>query len=357
MRKTALIALMTLLTACASPALAGGRDGVRHDLRNAALDYQARLAASNEPAPAAGLGVAPVIIILAPGFDYATHGAVVGVVGGTDLKSRRGHSETGSLTFRAIKPLTPVVSLGFFYQIAYGDYSGGLMVPAHDLPNGFSFDGWSDVHIVSNVVGLTADFNIGSFGKIETAFLAAFETFGGWETMTTPSPVHPLDTRSADSFQDRVGSLTAFWSKDIEAGGVTLTPYLGWRSVNVVLINQTDWNSPDGTVFDDTSSWAHLGAAGLKANWHFGPWSLSGRLGVNHRFSKSDIPGYASRAMASGGVTHLGWQVGWDRTVASWGLGLGYVIPGTCVIDLAYNGQAGEDTSAHTLGLGLIFPF
>jgi hypothetical protein len=352
MRKTALLAVCALLI-IAAPAAADGPAQIGRDLRGAVMDYQARILASGDQAPSAGVGAAPVVIILAPGFDYAGHGAIDGIVGNTRLKSRSGHSEAVSLTFRAIKPLTEVLSLGFFYQIAYGQYSGGLMVPVEGPP-GFSFDGWSSVNVVSNVVGLTADFKLGSFGTLETAFLAAFENFGGSETSTTPNPFHPIDTRSASSFQDRVASITGFWSKDVEAGGVTLTPYLGWRSVRVQLINQTAWQG-DGFL-PKSASWAHFGAAGLKGVWHFGQWSVSGRLGVNHRFSKSDIPGWASRAMAPG-VTHLGWQVAWDKTVASWGLGVGYVMPGTCIIDIGYNGLAGKDTNAQALSVGLIFPF
>jgi hypothetical protein len=292
-----------------------------------------------------------MIIIVAPGFDYYDHGAISGIVGDTALKSRSGHGEAGSLTFRAIKPFSDLFSFGFFYQIAYGSYSGGLMVPATGGPPGFSFDGWSDVHVVANVVGLTADFNFGTYGKLETAVLGAFESFGGSETMLSPGGLH---TFSADSFQDRIFSLTGFYSKDFDLGGVTLTPYLGWRSVHVVLINQTDYEHD--TLLPNSSSWSHFGATGLKATWHFGPWGLTGRLGVNHRFSKGDVPGWASRAMAPG-VTHLGWQVAWDRTVPSWGLGVSYVIPGSCIIDVGYNGLAGPDTQAHSLALGLIFPF
>ena len=87
-----------------------------------------------------------------------------------------------------------------------------------------------------------------------------------------------------------------------------------------------------------------------------GLWSVYGRLGVSHRFTKSDIPGFASRAMAPS-VTHLGWMAVWDRTVATWGLGFGRVIPGAMVIDVSYNGYAGADTNGHVLTLGLIFPF
>ena len=79
-------------------------------------------------------------------------------------------------------------------------------------------------------------------------------------------------------------------------------------------------------------------------------------MGVNHRFSRSDIPGFASRAVAPS-VTHLGWMVSWDKTVGDWGLGLSYVIPGTMIIDVGYNGFAGADVNGHMSSLGLIFQF
>ena len=345
---------LTLALASASAALAAGREDAYRSVRQAAMDSRAKALYEGSETPAAGEGPgAPLVIIIVPAFDFAAHGAIEGTVGDVRLKSRKGRSEAASLTFMAQKPLG-AATLGFFYQLAYGSYSGGLMVPASGGPPGFSFDGWSDVRVVSNVAGITADFQLGALGKLETAFLGAFESYGGMETMTTPNPAHPLDSRRADSFQDRVASITGFWSKDFQAGPAALTPYVGWRSVKVTLINQTDW--PNGGFLPDSSSWAHLGAAGVKGVWHLGRLSVTGRLGVNHRFSKSDIPGWASRAMAPG-VTHLGWQVGWDKTVASWGLGVGWVIPGTMILDFGYNGQAGGDTSAHTLSAGLIFPF
>jgi hypothetical protein len=351
--------ILGLCLALAVPASALDRQETKYQaVQRAASDYQlayARNQLNGESAPSAGFGTGPLVVVMVPEYHFVDHGALVGNVGdNTFLQSRSGSSHTASFTFTATKPLTDVISLGFFYQYVYGSYSSGLTVPV-DIPGVADFDGTSKVHVNAHVVGVLANFNLGNFGRLETSLLQAFDTYGGSETVITNGTP---DTRSADGFSDRVSSLMAWWIKDIPINEtLTLSPYLSWRTVYVVLVGQNDWQSTvPGTKLGNSHAWAHLASGGLKATWTSGLWTVTGRLGANYRVSKADVPGFSSRAVAPG-VAHLGWHTSWDRTIATAALGVGYVIPESCILDLSYNGFLGADTNAHSLSFAAIFPF
>ncbi|MDR1050693.1 MAG: autotransporter outer membrane beta-barrel domain-containing protein [Deltaproteobacteria bacterium] len=351
MKKLFLCLLVFALTQSFASADASDRDEAARTFRSKAMDYQAGLALRppvSKDAPSAGFGAGPLVLVMVPEFHYTSTQATKGTIDGHRFKMDSGHSETGSFLVTGTKPLTDVFSLGFFYQYAMGTYKGGLMVA--DLP---VLSGASDVRVNSHVIGILGNFNFAQYGRLETSLLQVFEDFSGNETVVSPGGP---DTQSQNDFKDRATSLMAWYMLDFQASpSVTLTPYLGWRSIYVVLKNQTDWaNNPDDRV--DSHAWTHLGTAGLKATWHAGLLSLNARLGVNRRISKNDVPGFTSRATAPG-VAHLGWNNSWDRNLVSWGAGLGYVVPEIFVFEIGYNGFAGSDTSAHTFNLAAIFPF
>jgi hypothetical protein len=353
MKKTLVFVFCLLWGSLGTLALAAERSDMGRSLQRMALTAASEKFLELEKgrqAPSAGFGAGPLVIVVVPEFHYSHHGAILGNVGnGVVLKSRSGHSQTGSVVFTATKPLTDLFSLGFFYQYAYGSYSGGLMTP--DLPN---LDGHSEVNVNAHVVGLLGNFNLGSYGRLETSVLQAFDSYSGQGTMLNNGV--PALTRSYTGTSDRVTSLMAFYVNDIPVSeSLTLSPYLGWRTVYVVLANQIDWQDPIAHL-PNSDAWAHLLSGGLKATYSAGPWTLYGRLGTNYRVSRSDIPGFSSRAV-SPGIAHLGWMTSWARTIGTWGIGFSYTIPEVGILDVGYNGFAGQDVGVHSLSVTAIFPF
>ncbi|MDR1297658.1 MAG: hypothetical protein LBO05_09885 [Deltaproteobacteria bacterium] len=372
MKKVFTLTVLSLFALClvlaglsSSASAAGDRSDLSRRIRSMSLDYQAREAlrsldglpqapgAGLDQAPNAGWGAGPLAVVIVPEFHYTRTAASDGDVGGgTTLYTRSGHSETGSFLFTATKPITDMFSLGFFYQFALGKYTGGMMVPDE---GGLASE--SDVHVTAHVLGVLGNFNLGSYGRLETSVLEAFDSYGGSETQIVPA-LGIVDSRAQDAFSDRVLSLMAFYVNDFKVGeNFTLSPYLGWRSVYVVIVGQTDWSSQArGDLLPNHDAWAHLATGGLKGTWSLGRLNVTARLGANYRVSKDDIPGFASRAVAPG-VAHLGWNNNWNRAIGTWGLGFSYVFPEICVLDVGYNGFAGADTSAHNIAAALVFPF
>jgi hypothetical protein len=346
MKKALTISLALMFMAISSLALAGPGDGRDGQFRKIAAEAMARRALNT--APAAGDGGSAWTIALIPEFHYTHHGGYKTRLGGTDLKSDGGTGKTVSFVLTGTRPLTDYFTIGFIYQYAYSDYRGGLLTP--DLP---IMGGRSDINATSHMIGLLANFDFKEYGRLETSIAEAWDIYNGSETMSVNGAE---EKRSVHSFDDRVFSFLTWYSLDFSLSqNWKLSPYLGWRSVHVVLNGQNDWGGPAGSTSDD-SAWAHLASLGLKASYQSGLWGFYGRAGVNHRVSRDDIPGLSSRAVAPG-VTHLAFMTSFDRTIGTWGLGLNYVIPGKVVFDLGYNGFAGSDINGHTVTLAAVFPF
>ncbi|MDR2301155.1 MAG: hypothetical protein LBF38_03835, partial [Deltaproteobacteria bacterium] len=296
-----------------------------------------------ESAPSTGNGGPPaVIFVISPEFYHGSFGNLSTTLDNLPLSQAGGTTKGFGVTFMATKPFTEVFSLTFIYQWAYNEYSGGNLHPTARVALGER--GWTNQHAMSNMAGLIGTINLGRYGTFQPSILQGWDVYHGREyvrhadgTVTSSAP------RLSD---DRATSLMLWYNIDIPiSDSFTLTPYVGWRSVFVVLNNSGETDT----------AWAHLVSAGLSAKYSTGPLSVIVRAGVNHRVSKADVPGLSTRAVAPG-VTHMGWMTSWDRTVATYGLALDYNF-GPGVLEISYDGFAGRDAAYHKGALVLIFPF
>jgi hypothetical protein len=324
------------------------KDGARElkALRNFSLETNALKAHS----PNAGEnGPGQVTVLLIPEFHQSSHDELHTVMDGVPLKSAKGRSTVGTLTFLATKPIVDWFSLSFIYQYGYADYTGGLLVMDEE-----GWDGESHIEVEAHLAGFLGDFKFKQAGNFQVSLLEVWDLYKGHETAITPWGTS--ETRRVDAFDDRVFSFLVWWDKDFAINEKwTMDPYLGWRSVKVYLMDMNDWSGPSGQLMDG-NSWTHLIAGGIKFKYASGLFGFYSRVGFNYRTTKDDVVGYTSRAVAPG-VTNLGFMTSWDRTVGSFGLGVNYVMPGSMILDFGYNGAAGKDTLYHTLSLSFIFPF
>jgi hypothetical protein len=317
------------------PALmAAGPD--RQNLEALSLDQKSL---TFDSAPPAGDGPPSVIFIISPEFYYGKIGNLRTVLNNFDLSQEGGDSKGFGLTFMATKPFTPSFSLTFIYQWAYNEYEGGNLFPTG------AGRGWTSQHALSTMAGLIADIDFGRYGHIQPSLLQGWDAYHGDEYFQVPGD--PVEANSVNLADDRATSLMIWYTNDFAVSdSLVLTPYVGWRSIWVVMNNTREV---------DAHAWAHLASAGLSLKYNAGALSLIARAGVNHRVSRDDIPGLSTRAVAPG-VTHMGWMTSWDRTIATYGLALDYNF-GPGVLEIAYDGFAGSDTTYHKGAVVLIFPF
>ncbi|MDR2460966.1 MAG: autotransporter outer membrane beta-barrel domain-containing protein [Deltaproteobacteria bacterium] len=352
MKKSLVLALGLVLLFLCSPLAAKDRDNQLESFSKLYWNYQSNKAMGAAPAAGDG-GVSGVTFVIIPEFHYAHHGELHSVISDSALKSQGGKSTTGALTFIATKSFNDWFSLSFLYQFSYTDYDGGLMVP--DLAM-FSLDSHSEIIQSSHLVGVYANFMTDA-GKFEISVMEAWDIFSGTETsiinQELGAPI--IDRRKVDSFDDRVFSLILWWDKEFGTGSFIVDPYLGWRTVHVVLRDMNNWAEAPGTLRSDSSS-THLVSGGIKLKYLSGLFTGYIRGGVNYRLTSDAIPGFSTRAVAPN-VVNVGYMTSWDRTVFSWGLGFSYVVPEYLIFDLGYNGGAGSDTDFHSASLSLIFPF
>jgi hypothetical protein len=344
-----LFCIFSLLTlALSADPLIAQTDKPKGDTMRALASTYSAFASLDPSAPSAGDPPSrQVSVTFIPEFHYSSHGNLQSVIGGTALKSEGGHSSVLSFTFMATKPLTDWFKLSFMYQYGYSEYDGGLLVP--DIAG---FGGTSQIEVDAHLVGFIGDFSFKTAGNFQVSLMEVWDIYRGQETMIFPGGA--TETRSVNSFDDRVFSFLTWWDKPFAIGeSWNIDPYVGWRSVKVDLMDMNDW--ANGGLYD-SSSWTHLVAGGVKFIYNGDLWSFNTRVGVHHRINKDDIPGYTSRAVAPGAV-NLGFMTSWDRTVLSYGIGMVKVFPEVCVIALGYNGALGNDTNFHTFSFVLDFPF
>jgi hypothetical protein len=341
-----MVSVMAFVTAGTASAEQGGFERERA-FRNLMLE-SGKLALHP---PSSGAGPPEWTFAVIPEFDYVSHSDVAGVIDGVRLKRASGDSRTWAVTFVAGKRITDRFKLSFLYKYSYTSYRAGLVVP--DMP---TISGTADINLSSHLAGLVGNYASDCLGKFEVSLMEAWDLYDGKETfVVNAGGTTRVDERSADAFDDRVFSFIVWWDKDFPVSEtVTLDPYLGWRTVQVVLNDMNDFTAPG--AYKNDSSTTHLASGGLKVKFDAGPLKLSVRAGVNRKITKNPIPGFASRAVAPG-VINLGYMTCWDRTVATWGLGVGYVIPGKVAIDIAYNGAAGPETKLHTVTGAFVFMF
>jgi hypothetical protein len=334
----ALILALGCLVWLTSAALAAGPDRL-----NEATTLLDREAMRFETAPQAGDGGPPsFILVVAPEFYYGSYSSLETTLAGTHLSSEGGDNTGVGLTFQLTKPFNEIFSLSLIYQWSRSEVEGGSLFPTALAP----LYGWTKQHSVSHMAGLIGTINLGRYGKLEPSLLFGFDNFGGTESVINRATGDREDSQTALA-KDMATSLMVFYSIDLPVtDSLVLTPYLGWRSVFVTLDYRTQ---------ADDSGWAHLLSGGLSAKWSTGPITLIARAGFNHRVSKNDVPGLSTRAVAPG-VTHVGWNTSFDRTVATYGLALDWAF-GPGVLELSYDGMAGADTTYHKGALVLIFPF
>ncbi|UQZ90652.1 hypothetical protein C4J81_16145 [Deltaproteobacteria bacterium Smac51] len=346
MIRSILIALFIL--AFSTGAQAGGpseRDRVFSDLY-----FKSQLKPQAVSAGEDGHG-AGITFVIMPEFHSSSHSDMKTKLGGTKLKTSDGDSKTGSLMFTVSKELTDTFSLGFLYQIAYMDYSGGLLTP--DLAG---FSGQTELDSLSHLVGFFSIVNLKEYGTLNLSLLQDFDSYDGHETFVSP---YGTDTRTLSDFKTRVTSLMAWYERRCNLSEAwSVTPYLGWRSVYAVVSDQNNFGVAAGMPGDkvDAHAWAHLISGGLSFDYQNGPWGVHLRAGVNHRTSHDDVPGLASRAMAPG-MVHIGYNIFMDRTLATYNLGLNYVFSPNAIMALGYDGAAGSDSTMHKASLALVFPF
>ncbi|MDR1606820.1 MAG: autotransporter outer membrane beta-barrel domain-containing protein [Deltaproteobacteria bacterium] len=297
--------------------------------------------------PSAGEGQ-PVTVVLVPAYLHSHHNNLTTTLDGTPLKSRSGDARLGSLILTATKPINDRFSFGWIYQYTFGKYKGGLLVP--NLP---AMDGHSEVDLSSHMTGLFTDIYLGQAGALNLSLFVAWDSFSGQETMIFPNGGQ--ETRSIHRRDTRLGSLTAWWTKQFALNDSwDLTPFLGWRTIRACLRGQADWTAPAGTT-TTMNSWAHLVSGGFTLNYK-GPVNLKLWSGYNQRTKKDNIPGFGSRAIAPG-IANLGWMINWNQRVWTYGLGLSRAVSSGLILDLSYNGFKGEDTISHAANLALIWLF
>ncbi|MDR1039842.1 MAG: autotransporter outer membrane beta-barrel domain-containing protein [Deltaproteobacteria bacterium] len=316
-------------------------------------DLMLKSQASALHAPSGGDGGLGVDFSIIPEWDYVHHDDLTGTIDGTDLKMDAGTSRSYCLIFIAGKQLTDWFKLSFLYKYGYTDYKAGLLVPDMDM-----FSGRSDVHLASHLVGFIGNFTNQTLGNFEVSVMEAWDIYAGNETMYIDDGEGNVieDKRSVGSFDDRVFSFIAWWDKDFSlSDSWKIDPYVGWRTVQVVLNDMNDFAGAPGTFASD-SSVVNLVSYGLKFKYNSGLWGFSVRGGVNHRLEKDPVPGFASRAVAPN-ATNLGFMSTWDRTVGTWGLGFSYVLPETMVIAVNYDGAAGPSAIMHTATAAFVFLF
>jgi hypothetical protein len=339
LRMRNIILTILCLAAFAPAAMAIGPVGEDADRTALSLRQDAlRLDAS----PPAGDGPPSFVISFIPEFYYGDIGALTSdtVATGVTLSQSDGESTGFGITFLAQKIFSPAFTLSFIYQYAYTDYSGGNLFPTN--APGYST---TAQHAYSNMAGLIATINLGAFGVIEPSLLQAWDAYHGVEQVYDPAG-NLLSSSPPSVADDRATSLMAWYTRPFKlSDSLTLTPYLGWRSVFVV-INQNDQTN---------NAWAHLASGGLSLKYDSGPISLILRGGFNHRVSKSDIPGLSSRAVAPG-VTHFGYHTSFARTIGTYGVAFDYAF-GPGLIEISYDGFAGEDVTYHKGAAVLVFFF
>jgi hypothetical protein len=343
-----------LALSAAEAALAGGGGDYQREraFRDIMLDYQASALAP----PSGGDSGGGVSFALIPEWDYVHNKAVSGVSEGSEIKMGEGTSKSWALTFIAGRQFTDWLKVSFLYKYSYTAYNGGMVVGDVD-----SLVGTSDITLASHLMGFIGNFTSKTAGNFEVSIMEAWDIYSGDETLTVvdtnTGEVIDQDTRSADSFDDRVFSFIVWWDKDFDiADGWKIDPYLGWRTVQVVLNDMNDFQQGDPTVHRNDSSTVHLASGGLKFKYGSGPLELSFSAGVNHRVTKDPVPGFASRANAPNNI-NLGVMSCWDRTVGAWGLGFSYVLPQNVVIGVSYFGAAGSNTIMHSATGALVFLF
>ncbi|MDR1656369.1 MAG: hypothetical protein LBT47_02280 [Deltaproteobacteria bacterium] len=292
-------------------------------------------------APSAG-EMPGLIISIIPEFYYGRSEARTTTLSGVPLSAGSGTNKGFGITFLATKPLSELFTLSFIYQWAYSDYNGGELFPTALAPLYLK----ADQRAYSNMAGLIGTFNLGTYGRLETSFLQGWDSYDGSLLLYNQDGTL-LATTPPDIDDDRASSLMAWYTLDVPVtDSLALTPYLGWRSVYVVLNNNGQ---------SVNHAWAHLLSGGLSLKYSNGPLALIFRGGFNHRVSSDDIPGLSSRAVAPG-VTHFGWNTSFSRTVGTFGLAVDYAF-GPGLLELSYDAMVGSDAAHHKGAAVLVFFF
>jgi hypothetical protein len=346
-----LVFLLTMIgfMAAASPAAAGGLDNYAESFEHKYdLLRQANFRSLTESAPAAGEAGRPFTLVMVPAYHQNHHQDLQTTIDGTRLKSRSGTSRLGSFILTYTNPVNEYLSFGWIYQYTFGKYKGGLLVPNDPI-----FDGHSDLKLSSHMTGILGDIFLGQAGHISWNFLVAWDSFSGNETMITPAG---RETRQVDRRDTRLGSVTVWWERPFNLNEeLSLSPYAGWRTVRACLRGMAVWTEPVGTT-STQNAWSHIVSGGLTMNYKPGPVSLKLWSGVNHKITKGNTPGFASRAI-SPGVATLGWMNNWNRTVWTFGFGLSRPISDGFILNVSYDGHRGPDTLSQAGSLAAVWIF
>ncbi|MCC8108073.1 MAG: autotransporter outer membrane beta-barrel domain-containing protein [Planctomycetes bacterium] len=290
------------------------------------------------------------VLVIMPQYHHSRNDQANFKVGGDNLQMSKGHANGVSTTVIYNRRFTDLLSVAFMYEYAFMNVTGGM-----PMGRGADEGGFEDARWHSNVFGILPEFNFGKFGRLQVSYIAGFDRASGHERVVATNGA--VERRSIDSSGTNVTSLMAWYEKDFDLGcsNWKLTPYAGWRSLYVVVKDANVW--PAGAdVRSDSNLWAHLVSGGMKLSYQNGPLGFSLRGGINHRTTRDDLPGYASRAVAPG-VVHFSHRANMDRTIGSVGAAVSYAINERAIVGVGYDGTFGKDTSAHTATLSLICPF
>lgn len=333
----------------ASAVFAAGPESGQRELQLQQAELEHKLNQIQDPGQGAPAKPSRTGVLIVPQY-YHTHNSAMTTnladgLGGR-LKMGSGNADGGGFVFLATKEVNETLALSFFYQFIAMKYTGGALQP-NSIP-GLRITEKNEV--ISNGVGLFADLNLKSFGRLQASVIQGFDDYSGTQRIHMNGV--QVGTNSMDNFSDRITSLMLWYERDAPLNANwTLTPYAGWRSVYAHLDNPLGEAEPRS---DNT--WVHLMSGGLKLGYRNGLFGFGLHGGVNYRISEDDIPGFGIR-MPAPNTDQPGYNVHLDRTVGSFGVNVSYAFPGYCALFAGGDTAIGGNTDAQVARIGIAIPF
>ncbi|MDR1395550.1 MAG: autotransporter outer membrane beta-barrel domain-containing protein [Deltaproteobacteria bacterium] len=346
MKKLMMLALCMAILGWAMPSMAFEtremRDRRFQDLSMKATQLKYSQNQNQNQAPAAGEG-SPMVVALVPEFSYSHHKAFRD--NGAFIDS--GDSKLGSMALVLTKPLSDQWSVYFLYQYSYSEYDGSQFTDFGEVQatsGELVARKVRNANAYSQFIGLGAKFSHPTAGNFDFNVVEAWNVYRSTTDIT--DVFGNVERGGQADYDDRLTSLILYWDKDFAINDSwSIDPYLGWRSVWAVV-----------HAADTARLWLHLATGGIKVKYKSGNLGFYFRGGANYRASKDDIPDLATRAVAPG-VLHHGWFASYDRTVATWGVGVNYAFSNGLFLDFSYNGMSGKVNQVHSGTAVIVLPF
>lgn len=254
----------------------------------------------------------------------------------------RGHANGSAYSLVYNRQVNDYFKVGIMYQYAFMNLTTGTPVARNSNLYNKESSRWH-----SHAFGVLPEFDLGEYGRFKFSVIQSFDRARGYEQIGAAR----MDIKDYDR---DVTSLDAWYEKDFKAGcNWKFTPYVGWRSQYIEFDKKNNFATM--TRYNDYE-WVHLGAAGFKIGYQKGAFGVKLRGGVSHRFSKNDVHGYGTRAVAPG-TYQYSHNANLDRTVGTAGASINYNFNQRAGIEVGYDGYMGKDTRAHTGSLSFTFSF